>query len=885
MKKVIKIGLITIVVILAALISVPFIFKGKIVEMVKSEANKNINAKIDFGDFSLSLFRSFPDFSLKVENLSIEGIDVFEGDTLVSVPEFLISFDLMSVINGNYEIKTLTLKSPRIKAIRLADSTANWNITKTISSTEDSVSPAAFKIVLQKFSIENAFVVYDDKLINYYMELVGMNHELKGDFSMTETDISTFTFAKKLSATYGGIKYLNEVEAEAKADIKADLSGFIFNFSEADIRLNDLLFGIEGNFTMLENAYDLDLKFATQQTEFKYLLSLIPAIYSKDFDKIETSGKIKLEGYTKGKYSETELPAFEVKMEIEQAMFKYPELPSAVTNIKMNAIIKNPDGIPDHTIIDMPVFHLELAGNPIDISLKLRTPVSNPDIHTLIKGRFNLTDIKKFYPIDEDIKGLFDANFELKGKMSAIETGQYSDFYAAGGMNITDLSYPDKNLGKTITVSKAGLNFTPQYLELSSFDSKIGDNDFRAKGKITNYMGFFLKNEDLSGVVDTYSNNLNLNDFMTESGTQTGTSKTDTTVLPTFEVPKGIEFTMNARFEKLTYDKLTMNNVIGQIIIKDQVLWMKNLSMNTLGGQMTVSGSYDSRKIESPLADFSLAVQQVDIAETAAAFVSIEKFVPLIKKVTGKVSAKLDFSTVLGKGMMPVITSVKSGGLLETSQLLVSNLKTMDKIGDALKMDKLKKLELKQTKLSYLIDHGKLMVKPFDVKIGNILGNFSGTTDLENQSLDYLFNMQIPRSEMGSTANGVINGLVGEAAKKGLNINPGETINVAALITGAVKDPKVSTSLAQAAGGLAAGLKNQAEEEFNKKKAELEAQAKAELDAQKQAAEQRLQEEKQKLLNEADLKKKALEEKAKREADSLKKKGLDELKKKLKKPF
>ena len=117
-----------------------------------------------------------------------------------------------------------------------------------------------------------------------------------------------------------------------------------------------------------------------------------------------------------------------------------------------------------------------------------------------------------------------------------------------------------------------------------------------------------------------------------------------------------------------------------------------------------------------------------------------------------------------------------------------------------------------------------------------------------------------------------------------MNITPGETINVAALITGSISDPKVSTNLMQAAGGLAAGLKNQAVEEFNKKKDELESKAKEELDAQKQAAEQRLQEEKQKLSNEAELKKKALEERAKREADSLKKKGLNEIKKKFK-PF
>ena len=38
-------------------------FKDKLVQAVKDNVNATLNAKVDFGDFDLSLFRSFPDFS------------------------------------------------------------------------------------------------------------------------------------------------------------------------------------------------------------------------------------------------------------------------------------------------------------------------------------------------------------------------------------------------------------------------------------------------------------------------------------------------------------------------------------------------------------------------------------------------------------------------------------------------------------------------------------------------------------------------------------------------------------------------------------------------------------------------------------------------------
>src|SRR3954471_22408884 len=101
MKKLLKwIGII-ILVLLVLIITLPIIFKGKIVALVKEEANKNLNAKVDFGDFSLSLIRSFPNFSLSMENLSVINLAPFDGDTLVFAKDLAITIDLMSVIKGD----------------------------------------------------------------------------------------------------------------------------------------------------------------------------------------------------------------------------------------------------------------------------------------------------------------------------------------------------------------------------------------------------------------------------------------------------------------------------------------------------------------------------------------------------------------------------------------------------------------------------------------------------------------------------------------------------------------------------------------------------------------------------------------------------------------
>src|SRR5437764_12168414 len=100
-KRILKWTGITFLVLLILIIIAPFIFKDKIVATVKEETNKNLNAKVDFGDFDLSFIRSFPNASLKIANLSIIGVDDFAGDTLIYAKSTSLTIDIMSVIGAD----------------------------------------------------------------------------------------------------------------------------------------------------------------------------------------------------------------------------------------------------------------------------------------------------------------------------------------------------------------------------------------------------------------------------------------------------------------------------------------------------------------------------------------------------------------------------------------------------------------------------------------------------------------------------------------------------------------------------------------------------------------------------------------------------------------
>jgi uncharacterized protein involved in outer membrane biogenesis len=128
MKKFFKI-LAIVILILVAIVALPFVFQKKIVQIVKDEINQSVNAKVDFGSARLSLIRSFPDFSLSLNHLSIIGNEPFERDTLFFTDNLRVTIDLKSVFRGSpYEIKRINLNNPELNLLVLADGSYNWDI-------------------------------------------------------------------------------------------------------------------------------------------------------------------------------------------------------------------------------------------------------------------------------------------------------------------------------------------------------------------------------------------------------------------------------------------------------------------------------------------------------------------------------------------------------------------------------------------------------------------------------------------------------------------------------------------------------------------------------------------------------------------------------------
>lgn len=904
MKKAIIITTTTLVVIFALLLAAPFLFKDKILAIIKEQANNNLNATINFdNDINLSLVKNFPHFTIGINNVSVVGINEFEGDTLISWQNFEATVDVMSVIKGDQIlINKIYLNKPIINAVVLSNGKANWDIAKTDTTTQTETadtSSSAFKLSLKQLIIEQANINYNDAVGHMSAQLQDWGLKLKGDFTQDDFLLEIRSQIKSLSFAYGGVKYLNKVNTGIKVDLGMNLPNMKFEFKENEITLNALKFKFDGNVEMPENDIKMDLKYSANQATFKDFISLVPGIYTSSFQNIQTSGNLAFNGFAKGVYNAQSLPAFAFNLLVNNARFKYPDLPAEVKDIEVNLNISNPDGNINNTLVNLSKFHLSINGDAVDAKLVAKNIIENPHVDAWVKGKINLDNISKIVPLENGmtVKGIVTSDVTAVGYISDIEKENYEAFNANGQIMAQNVYFKSNDLPEPFLLNQMQLSLNPKQITLHSFDSKIGKSDVKLNGEILGFLPYLFSNGVLSGSLSLASNHLDANQLMADESANTTATPIaeDTTSLLAPEIPANINFKFNSNIKQLLYSNYNITNFNGILSVENQKLNLENISLNMLGASIKLKGVYNAQNHLKPETEIDFEIANLDIQQSFKTFNTVKKLAPIAEKISGLFSTKLHLTTTLDKHLNVDYNTLLANGNLTIPKAEIGNVTLLNKIAETLKNNKYSSASLNNVSINYKIENGKIHTEPFDINVGGQKLNLSGYTGVD-QTINYAGLVNIPRNQLSAVNSALESGLaqLNKAAKS--NINVSENVPIKLGLGGTFTKPTVTTNLAQLASDEAKNIKNQLKDEVDKQKKELEAkaraeadklkqQAKAEADKLKQQAQTETDKAKKKAQDEADRIKREAEEKAKAEKERLKKQAEEEAKKKLKGMF
>ena len=852
-KRILLTIVVLIALLLVAAVLVPILYKDKIEAAVKEQVNASMNATVEWGDWDIGILRSFPNASVEVKNVRVCNKAPFEGICLADIGDVRVTIGLMSLFSDRIQIQRVALDRPVIHVKVLKDGRANWDIAKTDSTNAElpvDTSTAKFNVALKQYSISKGRITYDDESLPMRMDLNGVEHTGSGDFTQDLFTLRTKTTADSLTVVYDGVKYLRNVKADATADIDMDLPHMKFTFKDNDIKVNRLELGLDGWLAMPADDIDMDLKWNMKKNDIGALLSLVPAEFAGNLDGVDMTGKAAFNGYVKGTYNETTMPGFGVTINVDNGRFKYPSLPASVEGIFVDCNINSPQGKDlDGMVVDLKRFALNMAGNPVEARMHLETPISDPNVEAAVKANLDLASVKKVVPLPKgnELNGAVRADVQMAGRMSDVEAQRYDKFKAQGQLAVKGMNYISDSLPYSVEISNLVFDFSPRFLALTDFTGNVGHSDIKANGRLDNYLQWWLKDSTLTGTFNVASNLFDLNELMGPPSAEApagNAPQADTTAMAVIEVPKNVDFTMSAAVKEVRYDDMTLADAKGSLRIHDRRVDLRGMGFNMFDGRIGMDGSYSTADPAKPVFDMDLNVGNVDLTQLVAKMEMVGKMAPIAKSCTGRLSTTLNLKGVLDQAMSPVMNSLAGHGTLQTKGLAIKDFKPLVEMSNVLKMPQLAQVNIQDANFSYDIQDGKMITKPFDVKIDRLKANIGGSTAFADQAIDYTMKTKVPTDMFGAEAGQLVSGLLGQI-NRSLSTDaklPAE-LDLTAKITGTVDKPVVKPVFAGGGSNLKETVKEEVKQQLNEQidKVKADAIAKARAEADKLVAEARKQ--------------------------------------------
>ena len=826
MKKTVIVLIIVIVVIVGALVAIPTFFAKNLLEFTQNTLNNNLNAEVEFSDLKLSLFRNFPKTTVEINNVVIKGVNEFQDDTLLSVAVVRTKMDLASLFRkSDMSIEEIIVDQPILNLIVNETGKVNWDIAKNSEepTTKDidraSNDNNSFQLQLEKIDIHHAVMQYEDKQSKMLIILEDIDFNISGNMYGSGTQLETNGTVENFVVRYNDINYITNTSLSLTTMLDVNFDTKKYSIAENELLINRLPLELSGSMEMPSDSMLFDMQLKTKKSDFENFLALVPPAYEEYLKDIQTSGTATISGDFKGIYIGDNYPAFHLLMKISDGNFKYADLPEEVKNINAEVLVSKPQGELDLTEIKVKNAHAEIKNNPVDLTLNVLNPVSDPWFDGAFVGKVNFAHLKHALPIDSvNISGEIDANLFVKGNYSDVENEAYDQIESDGVVLLNNFVYDSPKLTRKVNISEGQLDFSPETIDLKAFSMRVGQSDFRLTGNVSNYLNYLLKDGTLDGNLKLNSSSVNINELLrlqvpekkkiveNEADKEELNKDSEEEVLA-FDIPENIDITFRSNIKSAIFDRVPISNIEGLITARNGKLMLNGLKMNMLDGQMKVKGSYQNTPQDHPLVDFGLDIVQFDIPVAYRSLTGIQKMLPVAGHSTGKFSSSINIKGQMNEYHKLIPASIDGNGLFSTRNLEVVNSPIFNQLKGILKSEKLKNVKIDDFKANFTVVKGNLLLKPFKTTIADQETHIAGSLNSKNL-LDMKLDFNIQREAFGPDIQNILAVIPGNENIK--------VVPAGVNIKGPVGEPEVKMDLSETRKYITDATKDDIQKSLNK---------------------------------------------------------------------
>ena len=423
-------------------------------------ADQYVTCEYELDEVELTYFSTFPYFGVSVKDAClINPMEGAQSDTLVAVPELLVSLKLIDAIHGNICIKRFYLRDATANIYIAADGTTNFDVFKSEDDEEEEEDEGGWQLKSVgweedlKVSARHLSFVDEKDTIAASLDDVSISLASKERDTMEGAQLDLT--AKNVCAMLKGEEYAKDLFLRLHLPAYFNNSEHIY-IDGAKLQVNEfglLLDGEVGSPCFSSGVYTCDATVATDGAwSIQSLLALVPARFTESLSDINVDGLIQLEASAKGTYSDSIMPVLTAHLDVKGA---YRPLPYTVRDLQLDADARLDLNKQQPSTVTINKLSAKTKESRIAAKGKVEDLLEDMllDLHLDINA--NLPDFAYFMPKEMDLKGQTKGKANAKIRLSDLSEMRLEKGTIDADLTLTDIAYAMDSMYATLPHTKA----------------------------------------------------------------------------------------------------------------------------------------------------------------------------------------------------------------------------------------------------------------------------------------------------------------------------------------------------------------------------------------------------------------------------------------------
>jgi hypothetical protein len=736
-RKIFFYTLLSLAVLFVSLTVSVFLFKERILNQFIREANKNLNTPVKLGKIDISMFQSFPQLSIVLNDVYIE--DSHEGQyPLLTAAEISFQLSPVQVWKGNYTIKGLKIRNSETNLKINQSGKNNYTILKAADKKSSNVS--AVKFELKNVSLKDTRVHYIDVSSNQHLtfkseDLIASIHSANDVYDI-ETDGNLTT--ERISVN--GHNFLTGKSFNVESVLSYDDVQKVLVIKPSTLDVRNSSFTVQGNYKW-KGKNSIDITTEGKDTDVQTLLSLLTDPVAKKFERYQSKGDVYFKAKLVGEISRKVSPSISINFGFKDAILFNPGSKSEITGASMEGSFVSSELLD----IEKAVLHLKnikghLNDEPFTANFRLRN-FKDPDVTCAFNGRVEAASILDFYPVENvgKVTGSLLANVTFEGRVGLLKkraTAQHVSTQGTIELKDIGLIYGDDKI--ELQHLTGNMQFNNNDLALSNVSGQIGHSDFLLNGFFKNIITFLLfENQPIGIETDLKSNFLDVDQLLVIGFGKAGKEKVESKKQQyEFKISRNINLNFNCDVKALRFRRFYATQLQGDLLVKNEMAVSRKIRFNSMGGDMTFSGIVDAKNNKAIDVVSTFKLNGIHADSVFYVFENFDQNFIVDKHLKGQAYADVSLELSLNQNLRLFQETLVSDITMYIKNGELNNFEPMKKLNKYLNDEGLSKLRFSDIKNDIHIENKTIYIPQMEVRTNVTSIKVSGLHTFD-QRIDY----------------------------------------------------------------------------------------------------------------------------------------------------